>query len=233
MPSDGKIIASLTEAQPPLSKEPAYERTEKPNNILRWDVELPASASDEKAVSIRYTFKVEFDKNLQIDAGRTIAPLFALARPLEPWRVEEAWSKDETRLAFVVGKPGEADRVTLDVTRGKDGKNAIGRRVEADLSGYRWLLLDLENQIAAGVRVAIGLSVGKDWKYFESMPTYVGAGEHPNVVFDLTAPAYKSEATTWQYSVRPESLHDVRAIYLVLYPAAGGTVVLRDAKLAK
>ena len=233
MPADGKIISSLTETPRPLSTDPLYERLEKPNNILRWDVDLPPEASDEKAVSIRYTFKVEFDKNLQIDAGRTIAPLFALARPLEPWKVEDAWSKDETRLAVEAGKQGEADRITLEVSRGKDGKNAIGRRVEADLSGYRWLLLDLESRIAAGARVAVGLSAGKDWKYFESMPTYVGAGEHPNVVFDLTAPIYKTEATSWQYSVRPESLHDVRAIYLVFYPAAGGTLIVRDAKLAK
>ncbi|MFC1806288.1 hypothetical protein ACFL09_04825, partial [Planctomycetota bacterium] len=79
----------------------------------------------------------------------------------------------------------------------------------------------------------LGLSTGKEWKYFESTPTYVRGGENPNVVFDITAPSYKSEAKSWHYSVRPDHLDDVRALYLVFYPIASGQVVVRDIHLAK
>ena len=109
----------------------------------------------------------------------------------------------------------------------------VGRRVDGDLSGFRWLVVDLENKVHSGTRLALGLSTGKDWQYFESSPNYVTPGENPNVVFDLTAPNYKSQGKGWQYSTRPAGLNDVRALYLVFYPSANGSAVIRDMKLAK
>jgi len=233
VPAEGRIYVSLLDCKPPPSKDPAYERRQKPRNILRWDVEVPAGATEEKALTIQYQFKVGFDKSLQVNAGRTITPLFALARPLEPWKVEHDWSKDQTKLALESGQIGQPQRITVSLVRGKEGKNVIGRRIEGDLSGFRWLIVDLENQIRAGTRMALGLSTGKDWNYFESTPNYVRPGENPNVVFDLTAPNYKTEGTNWQYRTRPQSVNDVRALYLVFYPSSNGTVVVRDIKLAK
>jgi uncharacterized protein (TIGR02231 family) len=233
VPAEGRIYVTLGDTRPPLSKDPAYERFQKPQNILRWDIEVPAKSTEDKAYGLQYKYSVKFDKTLQIDAGRTIAPFFALARPLEPWKVEESWSKDETKLSLETGKPGDPERIILTLARGSAGKNVIGRRVEADLAGCRWLIVDLENQIPAGTRLAIGLSAGREWKYFESAPNYVRQGDNPNVVFDLTAPNFKAESTRWEYTARPERLDDVRALYLVFYPIADGTVVVRELKLAK
>jgi len=233
MPAEGKIYVSLLKTSVPLSQDKAYVRNDKPRHVLRWDVEVPAGATELGAFSIEYQFSVGFAKNLAIRAGRTIAPLFALARPLEPWRVAEDWSKDKTAISLLTGKPGEPDRIALNLTRGREGKNAIGRRVEGDLRGYRWVVVDLDNRITAGTRVALGISAGKGWAYYESTPNFVQEGENPNVVFDLTAPNYKTETKGWQYAVRPDSLDDVRALYLVFYPVASGQVVLRGIHLAK
>ncbi|MFW6163056.1 MAG: hypothetical protein ACODAJ_09825 [Planctomycetota bacterium] len=160
-------------------------------------------------------------------------PLFALATPLEPWKVEHEWSKDKTTVTLAEGEPGGPERVVVNITRGRAGKNAIGRRVEGDLSAYRWIVVDLDNKIDAGTRVALGLSTGKDWTYYESPPNFVEAGEHPSVVFDLTAPKYKTEAQSWEYSMRPGDLDDVRSLYLVFYPLGSGCVVVRRVRLAK
>ncbi len=233
VPTPGKIHVTLLDTQPALSPDPAYERLQRPDNILRWDVEVPARATEDRPFTIQYRYSVKFDRNLQIDAGRTIASFFSVARLREPWRVEEAWSKDETKLGPDAGKAGEPERLAVTLGRGSVGKNVVGCRVEADLAGHRWLIVDVDNQIAAGTRLAVGLSTGKELKYFESSPNYLRQGENPNVVFELTAPSFKSEATNWQYTARPEELNDVRALYLVFYPLAGGTVAIRDLKLAR
>ncbi len=233
MPAADKIYVALLKTQVPLSADPAYLRFHKPRNVLRWDVEVPARATEDGAYSIEYQYSVGFAKNLELRAGRTIMPFFALATPLEPWQVAEDWSKDQTTILLAAGKPGEPEQVTVGITRGRQGKNAIGRRVEGDLSRYRWLVVDLHNKIAAGTRVALGLSTGKEWAYYESPPCFVQAGENPNVVFDLTAPKYKTEAKGWKYDTRAEHLDDVRSLYLVFYPIASGQIVLRDIKLAK
>ena len=39
---------------------------EEPKGILRWDLELAAKASGERATTIRYTTKLEFDRSLQL-----------------------------------------------------------------------------------------------------------------------------------------------------------------------
>ncbi len=232
-PAKGRIYVAFLDAKPALSDDADYVKRLKPHHLLRWDVNVPARATDDKALVIEYGFRVGFAKDLQIHAGRTITPLFALVRPLEPWKVETDWSGDETKLAVAHGKPGEPERLSLTLARGSARKNVIGRRVEGDLSGYRWLVVDLENKISAGTRLAIALSTGAKWAYFESTPNYVKKGENPNVVFDLTAPNYKSERKRWEYSDKVTGLARTRAVYLVFYPAASGTVVVRGIKLAK
>jgi uncharacterized protein (TIGR02231 family) len=49
-----------------LSKDALYERFQKPHNILRWDVEVPADATEANPHTLEYKIKIEFDKNLQI-----------------------------------------------------------------------------------------------------------------------------------------------------------------------
>lgn len=231
--AEDKILVTLLEVKPETSKDPVYAKFLKPRNILRWDVEVPAGAMEDKAMVLQYQFKVMFAKSLRIHAGRTITPLFALVKPLEPWKVEYEWSKDQTTLALAAGKPGEAELLHLTLTRGRAGKNVIGRRVDGDLSAYRWFVVDLENKISEGTRVALALSTGTDWDYFESMPSYAAMGENPNLVFDLTAPNYKAEQKKWAYTERVKGLDAVRAVYLVFYPSSSGKITVRGIKLAK
>jgi len=233
VPAADKVLVSLLDCQPAPTDDPAADKALKPRNILRWDVQVPPAGADHKGFLIQYRFRIVFDKSLRISATRTITPLFALLRAVEPWNVELGWSKDETKLSFEPPKPGQPELITVAVARGREGKNAIARRVEGDIAGHRWLVVDLENKCASGARLALGLSTSKDWKYFESTPVYVRPGENPNVVFDLTAPNYKSKESNWEYAARIERLDDVRSVILVFYPSADATFVVRDLKLAR
>ncbi len=61
-----EVRIKLGEMKEPLSTDSLYVRTEKPKNILRWDLTIPAGATAEKARLLEYGFTVEFDRNLAI-----------------------------------------------------------------------------------------------------------------------------------------------------------------------
>ena len=64
-PNDIRI--KLGELKDPLSTNQLYVRTEKPKNILRWDITVPASATDDKVRIIEYGFTVDFDRNFTLN----------------------------------------------------------------------------------------------------------------------------------------------------------------------
>src|SRR5439155_2734898 len=58
--SDAVNIA-IVKATPELSKDPAYLRSQRGQNLLRWDVLLEPNTTGEKALQIQYEFKMELD----------------------------------------------------------------------------------------------------------------------------------------------------------------------------
>jgi hypothetical protein len=55
---------TLLKAAPEVSKDPLYQREERSNNLLRWDVEVAPGMTGEKALPIQYTFKVEMERQM-------------------------------------------------------------------------------------------------------------------------------------------------------------------------
>jgi len=62
------VRVTLGEMSDPLSKGELYLRTERPKGILRWDIEVAAGATIEKARIVDYAFKLDFDRNLSLGA---------------------------------------------------------------------------------------------------------------------------------------------------------------------
>jgi hypothetical protein len=60
------IGVTLVKATPDVSKDPLYQREERPNNLLRWDLEVDPTMNGEKALSVNYEFKLELDKQMTI-----------------------------------------------------------------------------------------------------------------------------------------------------------------------
>ena len=60
------ISITLGKTSPELSKDAIYDRESRPNNLLRWDVEVPGNCNGEKALPITYDFRMELAREMAI-----------------------------------------------------------------------------------------------------------------------------------------------------------------------
>jgi uncharacterized protein (TIGR02231 family) len=60
------IGITLLETTPPLSADPTYLRVDRPENLLRWDLSIEPNTNGEKAATIDYQFKLEYDRNVAL-----------------------------------------------------------------------------------------------------------------------------------------------------------------------
>ncbi len=81
------IGVSLVKTTPELSKDGLYQREQRPNNLLRWDVTAEPNTHGEKAMPINFEFRLELDRNMTIGGFQTasatepgpLAPLPAIS----------------------------------------------------------------------------------------------------------------------------------------------------------
>jgi hypothetical protein len=57
---------TLVKASPEISSDAMYVREERPNNLLRWDLDIAPETSGEKAHLVKYEFKLELDRQSTI-----------------------------------------------------------------------------------------------------------------------------------------------------------------------
>lgn len=69
-PKDPGIKLTLISQTPSLSDDKDYVETERKQNLLRWDVTVPAGATGTKALQVEYKFRLEFDKQMMVTEGR-------------------------------------------------------------------------------------------------------------------------------------------------------------------
>ena len=60
------VGVNLVKTTPEISTDPVYSREQKPQNLLRWDLTVDPGANGEKAMTIRYEFKLELDRQMLI-----------------------------------------------------------------------------------------------------------------------------------------------------------------------
>ncbi|MBN2128239.1 MAG: DUF4139 domain-containing protein [Sedimentisphaerales bacterium] len=68
---DPSIKIELEETEPALSADAEYLRTTRKQGILRWDLDLEPHTLDRKATVVAYSFTMEYDRNMQIQARRS------------------------------------------------------------------------------------------------------------------------------------------------------------------
>src|SRR5262245_21322341 len=56
----------VVKSTPELSKDPRYQRESKPQNLLRWDLEVEPKTHSERAMPINYEFRLQLDRNMVI-----------------------------------------------------------------------------------------------------------------------------------------------------------------------
>ena len=62
------IAVMMLKGETELSKDTLYARDERPKNLLRWDVKVDPKQNGDKALSIDYEYKMEFEKSVNIGA---------------------------------------------------------------------------------------------------------------------------------------------------------------------
>ena len=62
------IAVMMLKGETELSKDTLYVRDERPKNLLRWDVKVDPKQNGDKAMSIDYEYKMEFEKSVNIGA---------------------------------------------------------------------------------------------------------------------------------------------------------------------
>jgi len=60
------IKIELEKTEPDLSKDSEYLRTLRKKGILRWDLDLKPNTVDEDATVVKYTYTMEYDRNMRI-----------------------------------------------------------------------------------------------------------------------------------------------------------------------
>ena len=63
---DSSIKIELLKTTPPLSEDAEYLRIPKKNGILRWDLTLEPNSVEQNATIVKYSYTMEYDKNMQI-----------------------------------------------------------------------------------------------------------------------------------------------------------------------
>jgi uncharacterized protein (TIGR02231 family) len=68
---DASIKIELEKAESELSTNSEYQRTARKKGILRWDLKLAPNTVDQNATIVKYSFTMEYDRNMQIQPRRT------------------------------------------------------------------------------------------------------------------------------------------------------------------
>jgi uncharacterized protein (TIGR02231 family) len=70
---DSSIRIELGKTEPALSTDAEYVRTLGKKGIMRWDLKLGPNTIDDKATIVRYSYTMEYDRNMQIQPRRSSA----------------------------------------------------------------------------------------------------------------------------------------------------------------
>ncbi len=68
---DSSVRIELDKAEPSLSADAEYLRALRKKGVLQWDLKLAANTIDDKATVIRYSYTMEYDRNMQIAPRRS------------------------------------------------------------------------------------------------------------------------------------------------------------------
>jgi uncharacterized protein (TIGR02231 family) len=103
------VGVSLIKATPELSKDALYNREQRPNNLLRWDVNIDPGMNGEKATPIQYEFKLELDRQMVLGSFQSPGS-FAAAPSQAPATLASINAADMVKINAEMAKLSPEDR---------------------------------------------------------------------------------------------------------------------------
>lgn len=90
-----------------------------------------------------------------------------------------------------------------------------------DISPYDALSLDVYNPTKSTVQIALALTTGSGWDWFESKAYDIAPGEKKTVRVELYEGALKSAGSKWQFSADLEGSDDLRRLAVKFFIPEG------------
>jgi uncharacterized protein (TIGR02231 family) len=107
------VGVTLIRTEPEISADALYVREQRPNNLLRWDVKVDPNMAGEKALAIKYEFKLELERQMTISSFQT-AGVFGVppdpANPSPSPAMPAMSSGDEAKVKAAMAKLSPEDR---------------------------------------------------------------------------------------------------------------------------
>lgn len=105
--------------------------------------------------------------------------------------------------------------------------------IDNDWSGKNSLVVDFINNTDSDIEVALALSTGPDWTWFESPTVVLAPGENKNIYFSLSSAGFKCAASDWQYTAQVENLNSIRRVAFKFFadPGLEGSVIIDNLRL--
>lgn len=125
---------------------------------------------------------------------------------------------------------GQALALTFDAPTTARPKAIFLLERPFDLSAAAYLAFDIENAGAAA-GVALALSTGAAWTWYESLTAPLESGWR-TVAFDLASKHYKTEARQWKADAALDDLARTQRVAIVIFPRTAGRVTLDNLRLA-
>ena len=134
---------------------------------------------------------------------------------------QETWSVEDWSDSGSLDKADEGMKVDFTIGTGK--KFAFTRQFETpiDLSSKDTVVVEIDNMLPCGARVALAVFCGEEYEYYESKPCFVKPGKN-SAVFALSDGHFKSEQTNWLYSTKlGEGAVQDKLTFLIYSPLPG------------
>ena len=108
-PETDAVTVNIMKTSPELSKDPAFLRGPRTQNLLRWDVTAEPNASGEKALPITYEFKMELDRQMTISEFQSVGA-FGSPNPVGPLLLVAASPEEQARIDAAMAKLSPEDQ---------------------------------------------------------------------------------------------------------------------------
>jgi uncharacterized protein (TIGR02231 family) len=63
-PESEAVVVNLVTTDVALSTDESYVRNSRPDNLLRWDIDVPANTTGDKTIYVDYEFRLEYARDL-------------------------------------------------------------------------------------------------------------------------------------------------------------------------
>ena len=223
-PNTHPLMPSLTDLSPADMQEGSVRMGV---NIVMYFLSAGSKEAGEFIDNTSAALRESEDTDKGPDFSRAPADIIDKFGDLESWDVEE-WSDPGT---IEEAKDGMGIKFSV----GAEKKFAITKDFDEtalELESTDILVVDIDNRLSCGARIALAVFCGEDYTYHESKPFFVKPGEN-SAVFSLSDKYFKTEMTEWEYSTGLSTETITDKLTFLVYSPLGGRIEFKNLRVIR